>query len=472
MNKNKILGTDFGKFIFLNGLLNFLYIFFLKNYLLSQETQKVFTIQFSRDISRFFGLELSFINSTYFVSIFICLLSLVSIFSSNWFNNLELYSQSNLDTYLRIFISWNFVQFTSLYYFRVYSISRLYLLIVTFLIPLVILFFIKNSLLISLLFPDSTIKKYILLKDSKFYSKISNQPFLNKHTCIAEVSLDKLKFNKLMDKIAELEKKEDFSEIVLQTSASGKKLEDLITLLYSKRKDIFILSSQPIPKYENLPIKELSNVGIYSYFINARIQDGLRLFIKRAIDFLFSLILLIIFTPVILLLSAYIMILDFGSPIISIQRTGIYGKEFKMFKLRTMKRDSHDLREELEDKNTRTGPLFKIENDPRVLDGVDWIRKFSLDELPQLLNVLKGDMSIVGPRPLFKEDLVNYKNEELIRLTVMPGITGLLQISDRESEDFNTWVYYDLKYMSEWSIALDIKIMLLTPYSILFQKGS
>ena len=242
--------------------------------------------------------------------------------------------------------------------------------------------------------------------------------------------------------------------------------------LYSKRKDIFILSSQPIPKYENLPIKELSNVGIYSYFINARIQDGLRLFIKRAIDFLFSLVLLIIFTPVILLLSAYIMVLDFGSPIISIQRTGIYGKEFKMFKLRTMKRDSHDLREELEDKNTRTGPLFKIENDPRVLDRVDWIRKFSLDELPQLLNVLKGDMSIVGPRPLFKEDLRNYKNEELIRLTVMPGITGLLQISDRESEDFNTWVYYDLKYMSEWSIALDIKIMLLTPYSILFQKGS
>tara|TARA_B100002019_G_C20959963_1_gene445823 strand:- start:111 stop:647 length:537 start_codon:yes stop_codon:yes gene_type:complete len=173
-----------------------------------------------------------------------------------------------------------------------------------------------------------------------------------------------------------------------------------------------------------------------------------------------------VFSPLILFCFFYIFIQDFKYPVIGINRSGLYGKEFKMYKFRTMYVNAHKERNEFYEINERSGPLFKIKDDPRIIKKLSWIRKYSIDEIPQFFNVLKGDMSVVGPRPLFKEDLKKFSNQQTVRMSVLPGITGLLQINERETEDFNLWYKYDKEYIDNWSLFMDIKIIFLTPFSM------
>ena len=135
-----------------------------------------------------------------------------------------------------------------------------------------------------------------------------------------------------------------------------------------------------------------------------------------------------------------------------------------------MYKNSHDLRDELEELNKNDEVIFKIENDPRIISGTNFLRTFSLDELPQFINVLKGEMSIVGPRPLFDEDTKLFEKSYMRRLNVLPGITGLLQINDRNTSEFATWYKYDLEYIENWSLYLDLKIILKTPMSLFGSK--
>jgi lipopolysaccharide/colanic/teichoic acid biosynthesis glycosyltransferase len=135
-----------------------------------------------------------------------------------------------------------------------------------------------------------------------------------------------------------------------------------------------------------------------------------------------------------------------------------------------MKKDSHLERVNLDSQNKKNGPLFKIENDPRIISGLQFMRKYSIDEIPQFLNVLKGQMSIVGPRPLFPEDNKHYDSIFIRRLNVLPGITGLLQINERNTDDFEVWHKYDVAYIDNWSVYLDLKIIFKTPFSIFFRK--
>jgi lipopolysaccharide/colanic/teichoic acid biosynthesis glycosyltransferase len=179
-----------------------------------------------------------------------------------------------------------------------------------------------------------------------------------------------------------------------------------------------------------------------------------------------------IYLPIAIVAYFYIAISDGRPAIIKQTRVGLHGKNFKMYKFRTMKADSHLERKDLEELNTNTGPLFKIKNDPRIFKGGNFLRKYSIDEIPQLLNVLKGEMSVVGPRPLFPEDNKHYDENYIRRLNVMPGITGLLQINERNTGDFKIWFKYDLEYIENWSLFLDLKIILLTPISIFKSKAS
>jgi len=137
-----------------------------------------------------------------------------------------------------------------------------------------------------------------------------------------------------------------------------------------------------------------------------------------------------------------------------------------------MKNNSHDLRSDLQELNKKTGPLFKLDNDPRILPGSKTLRKYSIDELPQLINVIKGEMSIVGPRPLFEEDTVLFDENYMRRLNVLPGMTGLLQINDRNTDDFDIWFKHDLEYIENWSLYLDLLIILKTIPSMLKRKNS
>ena len=205
-------------------------------------------------------------------------------------------------------------------------------------------------------------------------------------------------------------------------------------------------------------------------YFNNDIQYGSKYILKRLLDIVIAFTGITLLSPLFILISLYIRYLD-GSPTILKQiRIGLHGKHFNMYKFRTMKINSHDLRKDLGELNEHDEVIFKIEDDPRIIKGTNILRNLSLDELPQLLNVLKGNMSIVGPRPLFEEDTLLFNERYMRRLNVLPGITGLLQINERNAAEFETWYKYDIEYIENWSLYLDLKIIIKTPFALFSKK--
>lgn len=161
-------------------------------------------------------------------------------------------------------------------------------------------------------------------------------------------------------------------------------------------------------------------------------------------------------------------------PVFFVQdRCGLGGRVFRFYKFRTMVVDAEQRKAELEHMNEMKGPVFKIARDPRITKLGAILRKTSLDELPQLWNVVKGDMSLVGPRPPTPDEVERYTARQAQRLGVMPGITGLWQVSGRNNvPDFDKWVALDLEYARRWSLWLDMRILLKTFVVVLFAKGA
>jgi exopolysaccharide biosynthesis polyprenyl glycosylphosphotransferase len=184
--------------------------------------------------------------------------------------------------------------------------------------------------------------------------------------------------------------------------------------------------------------------------------------LKRTLDVLVSLVVLALVTPILLLL-ALIVKLDSRGPVLYIsRRVGKKGRDFSCYKLRTMVVDADHQQRHLSHLNEREGVLFKMVNDPRVTRTGRFMRKYSLDELPQLWNVLKGDMSLVGPRPPLATEVKQYQLEYLRRLEAAPGITGLWQVEARNHPSFDRYISLDLEYIENWSFGLDINILLRT----------
>ncbi|AOZ95531.1 sugar transferase [Butyrivibrio hungatei] len=198
-----------------------------------------------------------------------------------------------------------------------------------------------------------------------------------------------------------------------------------------------------------------------------------RLFIKRIIDVIGALVGLVI-TGIITLFLAPAIKLDSPGPVFFSQtRIGKNGRRFKIYKFRSMYIDAEERKKELESQNEMKGLMFKMENDPRVTKVGAFIRKTSLDEFPQFLNVLKGDMSLVGTRPPTEAEFQHYNEHYRRRLSMTPGLTGLWQISGRSDiEDFDEVVKLDLKYIDNWSLTEDFSILLQTVYVVLFGKGA
>lgn len=186
-------------------------------------------------------------------------------------------------------------------------------------------------------------------------------------------------------------------------------------------------------------------------------------FVKRLIDIVGSFVGLILLLPLFLIIAYKIKKEDPEGPVFFSQdRMGKNGKIFKMYKFRSMCVDAEEKLATLLQHNEVEGAMFKIKDDPRVTKIGKFIRKTSIDELPQLLNVLKGEMSLVGPRPPLIREVSEYSNYDLQRLFIKPGCTGLWQVSGRNHVGFNEMVYLDLKYINESSIVNDLKIMLKT----------
>jgi exopolysaccharide biosynthesis polyprenyl glycosylphosphotransferase len=201
--------------------------------------------------------------------------------------------------------------------------------------------------------------------------------------------------------------------------------------------------------------------------------EGWRLVAKRAMDLTVALALLAVLSPALLLAAVGIKLTSRGPVLFTQERYGLNRRRFRMYKLRTMVADAEELQVSLESLNEASGPVFKIREDPRITPVGRLLRRTSLDELPQLLNVLLGDMSLVGPRPLPVRDVDRFAEAALMRrFSIRPGITCLWQIGGRSTLGFDDWIRLDLKYIDEWSLTLDMLILVRTIPAVIRGTGA
>jgi exopolysaccharide biosynthesis polyprenyl glycosylphosphotransferase len=200
--------------------------------------------------------------------------------------------------------------------------------------------------------------------------------------------------------------------------------------------------------------------------------DGFDYALKRSFDFVISLLLLVVLSPLLLAIAIAVCVSSRGPVIYRSIRPGIGGAPFACFKFRTMRSGSDQMQADLESLNEASGPLFKIRQDPRLTAVGRLLRRYSLDELPQLVNVVRGQMSLVGPRPLPLRDYEQLEDWHRKRYLVLPGITGLWQISGRSELDFDELVRLDFLYLERWSIGLDLTILIKTIPAVMSRRGA
>ena len=194
--------------------------------------------------------------------------------------------------------------------------------------------------------------------------------------------------------------------------------------------------------------------------------------LKKVMDVFLSLSMLIALSPFMLLIAISVILTSRGPVIYKQARVGLRGRQFNLYKFRTMVLNADDLLKELESRNEMDGPTFKIREDPRITTVGKILRKTGLDELPQLFNVLKGEMSLIGPRPPLEKETRMYKRWQLRRLSVKPGLSCFWQIKpERNSIKFEKWMELDLAYIDNWSLRLDFIILLKTLKTVFQRSG-
>ncbi len=211
-----------------------------------------------------------------------------------------------------------------------------------------------------------------------------------------------------------------------------------------------------------VPLMQITNIGF----------SGVNLFLKNLIDYLFGSIIMLLFIPIYLIIGLAIKLNSPGPVFYQQKRYTKDCRVFYMYKFRSMYVDADQRLKELKEYNEADGPLFKMKKDPRITGVGRFIRRFSIDELPQIINVLKGELSLVGPRPPIPEEVEQYDEWEIKRMNVKQGITGLWQVSGRSELSFEEMARLDLYYIQNWSIEMDIKILLKTIPTVLFGKGA
>ncbi|HQP92235.1 MAG TPA: sugar transferase, partial [Candidatus Omnitrophota bacterium] len=217
-----------------------------------------------------------------------------------------------------------------------------------------------------------------------------------------------------------------------------------------------------------------SDIGNFPLLIFDTTTDKFwHLFVKRLFDVIVSAALLLILSPLLVIVSLFIKLTSEGPVFFRQERIGLKGRRFPLYKFRSMKVGAEQMLKELLSENEMTGPAFKMKNDPRITPFGRFIRKTSIDELPQLWNVLRGDMSLVGPRPPIPSEVHQYDNWHRRRLSMRPGITCIWQVNGRNQiTDFERWVKLDLEYIDNWSLWLDTRIFFKTIPAVLLGAGA
>ena len=405
--------------------------------------------------------------------IFVFLIILYSTKFYTYVNELSFSSKNkSFDEFLSIYLLWTSSLFVFMMVFRFDAVSRFYLILFTFIVPAVLVLLRNSERLSSLLGRSPVNENYIsfnLDQDSIF----KQLRIISLRNSVGNYVVDtSSEFEKMIDLINSQNKKGNVNLVVINLKDEKEINENLLNFLINLNKKVLLISKENI-EFKRIFIKRTEEISNYvlNYF-NNDIQYGAKYILKRGMDISLSIIGVILTFPLFILISMYIIFID-GMPfLIKQERIGLHGKNFYMYKFRTMQKDAHLKRKDLSDLNQRDDILFKIEDDPRLLKGSTFFRKFSLDEIPQFFNVIKGEMSLVGPRPLFKEDTEKYDVNYMRRLNVLPGITGLLQITDRNAPEFQTWYKYDIEYIENWSLGLDLKIIFKTPFSLIKNKNT
>ncbi len=271
--------------------------------------------------------------------------------------------------------------------------------------------------------------------------------------------------------LKEIVKKNDVQKVII----SGKeyKYYEILNMLEKiKGMDVLILmfpgffefsiKRMKMREVGRIPLVQISNVGFF----------GIDLFYKILIDYVLGGVLFLIFVPIYLIVGFLIKV-DSRGPVLYKQKRYTKGmKPFYMYKFRTMYTGADKRLAGLKDKSGVNGPIFKMRNDPRITRVGKYFRRFSIDELPQIINVLKGEMSLVGPRPPIPGEVKRYEEWHKKRLNVKQGITGLWQVSGRSELSFDEMVRLDLYYIQNWSIGMDIEIIIKTMPTVLFGRGA
>lgn len=460
------------RFLFLQVVVSYLTIWYFDNYLIfTGEDKYNLYLGLVEDRNRFvpfIPVEFITVNLILVLIVFLFLVVLYSTRFYTYVNELDYsYEKSYLDEYFSIYLLWNSFLFSSFLIFRFSGLSRGNLLIFTFLVPLVLLLF-RNSELLSTMLGRSIINENFITFNLNTESIFRNLRIMSFRKNIENYFIkDFLEVIKITD---EINKILNVNLIVINFENKINIEDALEEYLLNLNKKILLISKNKISFNKNFIYREEFINDQYFVYFNNDIQYGSKYILKRVLDLILGTIALIVLIPLMLLIYLFIILRNGFPGIIKQDRVGLHGKNFKMYKFRTMINNSHELRKDLESLNDKTGPLFKIDNDPRLIKGSIFLRKYSLDELPQLFNVIKGNMSLVGPRPLFNTDTKLFNESYMRRLNVLPGMTGLLQITDRNADDFDTWFKYDVEYIENWSLYLDLKIIIKTLPSLFNKK--
>jgi len=279
--------------------------------------------------------------------------------------------------------------------------------------------------------------------------------------------------NTNVDRVVELMHEHSVRGVVLASGhAQFDRVEELVRVCELEGVEFWLVADLFKPQISRLTFDEF--MGRPMLVFRTTPEMSWQAVAKQAVDFFGALGLLLIFSPLMLAVALIVRITSPGPVLFRQQRAGLSGRPFTMFKFRTMVTNAEQLKQELAALNEMSGPVFKVTNDPRITPIGRWLRKFSVDEFPQLFNVLRGEMSLVGPRPLPVDEVARFDDvAHRRRLSVRPGLTCLWQVSGRNDvKDFQDWVRLDLEYIDNWSLWLDIKILFRTIPVVLLGFGA
>lgn len=259
-------------------------------------------------------------------------------------------------------------------------------------------------------------------------------------------------------------------EIYITIPSERKGVAEILILGVKMKKTVRIVADNFTFPFTQMKLNYIGLIPLIRYIDGG--EHGSEMFLKRFSDVLVASIGLILLTPL-LILIAFLIKLDSPGPVFYIsKRCGRKGKLFDFYKFRSMVMNADEHKESLRHKSEAKGPIFKIKSDPRITGFGSFLRKYSLDELPQLINVVKGDMSLVGPRPPTPDEVIKYDIWQMRRLDIRPGITCLWQVRGRSELSFYKWIKWDLWYIDNWSFSLDLQILFWTIPAVLKKRGA